>query len=191
MIGGVFEGSGYENVGTDNAEDIVFDDIYSGSAWRTSFQVHRSCKNITLKNSTIEQTIVSAAQTHAAITMHGTSESNVEDLKIRNNTINATLGSGGKSVIQSVGGYEHTVKISGNTIKTNRNAIRTGTDDVGIVEDWIVSDNTINTPQQSVQIRGKNANVHGNIIKAQASVVFSGADATTCVEVNNVFTPVL
>lgn len=189
VIGGVFEGSGYENVGTDNAEDIVFDDIYSGSAWRTSFQVHRSCKNITLKNSTIEQTTISEAQSHAAITMHGLGSTKVEDVKIVDCTITATLGTGGKSAIQSVGGIEHTVKIRGNTINTNSNAIRSSSDASGIVDDWIVADNTINASKQSVQIRGKNANVHGNTIRAQTGVVFSGPEAETCVEVNNTFVP--
>ncbi len=193
VIGGIFEGSGYENVGTDNAEDITFDSIYCGKGWRTSFQVHRKCKNIKLINPTIEQTKTSDSQTHAALTIHGSSSEPVMGVEIIGGSISAEVGlNTGKlnGAIQTVGGHEHLVTIRGVTINTNKDAISSSSDDAGVVQDWIVQGNRITAGNRSVTILGKNAIVSGNIINAKNNTIFAGPDATTCVAVDNIFTPI-
>lgn len=188
--GGRFTYGGYENIGTDNAEDIIFDGVYCGIGWRTSFQVHRASKNIKLINSTIEQER-SSRQTHSAVTIHGNGTNTVNGVLIDGNKIlsNVEESLANRGGIQSVEGREHDVTITNNDITTNNWGITAGEGGADNVKDWIVANNRIYAKEVGVRIRGKNATVQGNIIKAGSHVEFYGSQATSCVEVNNVFIP--
>lgn len=192
--GGKFTYGGYENIGTDNAEDITFEDIYCGAGWRTSFQVHRNCKKITLINPTIEQAVTSEAQTHAALTIHGTPTEPVRSLKVIGGTIKALVGAqspNGRGAVQSVEGNEHDVMLQGVTITSNKNGVVSSTNQPNKVEKWIITGCDIDAALDTVIIKGKHSAVTGNVLKGQRTAQFTGDEATTCVEANNVFIPVV
>src|SRR5699024_10227989 len=113
--GGKYEYGGYECIGTEDVENVTFDDVYSGIGWRTSLQIHRGSKNVKVLGGTIKQ---NEANAHSALTIHGSESSPVEDVKIDNLyldsvTNNELTGRGG---IQSVEGHEHDISITNSTI---------------------------------------------------------------------------
>ena len=192
VTGGRFTYGGYENIGTENTDDIVFDNIFCGIGWRTSFQVHKNSKNIKLINSTVEQRR-SGKQAHSAVTFHGQPTELVDGVIVDNCLIDSEvhdtwLERGG---IQAVLGNEHNVTITNNTIKTNNWGITGGVTgpSTNPCQNWIVTGNRITAVEESIKIRGKYALVNANIIKAQADVSFTGADAETCVSTGNIYVP--
>ncbi|MDM1735602.1 hypothetical protein HX112_03310 [Acinetobacter towneri] len=189
VSGGVYEYGGYENVGTENAEDIIFEGINCGVGWRTSFQIHRNCKKIKLVNSNIVQRRLTK-QAHSALTIHGSPTEIVDGVLIDGNSIDSETEMLWNYVggIQLVEGGEHNVTITNNDIKSSNCGVTT-TSPESIGEGLIVNGNRIQAGRQTVRLKAKNSLVSSNILKGASAVQFYGDDAETCVEVNNVFIP--
>ena len=163
VLGGKFERGGYENIGTEHVENVVFDGVYCGDGWRASLQLHRDSKNVKIVNSTIKQNHEKA---HSALTMHGTVGEEVENIIISNTYIEsiASLGRLYRGCIQCVEGSEHGITLTGNTLVTNNYAISTGSDVPGISTKWIISDNKIKSDKVGIYGRFDKSIMSTNII---------------------------
>jgi len=81
----VSEYGGYENIGTEDATDIIISNSYFGIGFRCSVQIHRGTKRIRFVNNTVDNDNTISA--YSALTIHGIRTSCVEDVSIANNTI--------------------------------------------------------------------------------------------------------
>lgn len=115
--GGRFEYGGYECVCiNDGSTNILVDGVYSGVGWRTSLQVHRSCKNITIVNSRIIQNSQIA---HAAVTFHAEPGEEIVNTLFSNNIVEATVGTSFRALQIHGLAAEIDLVISDNIIKSN------------------------------------------------------------------------
>lgn len=183
--GGKYTYGGYECVGTEDAENVLFDGVYSGIGWRTSLQLHRGSKNIKISGCTIEQ---NEAHAHSSLTFHGASDNTVENVLVVGTYISGTTDNtqtyrGG---IQSVYGFEHFVTIADCIFDVTNNAISTSSDILANkVSDWIVVGNRISAGARGIDIRGDNAIIRDNIINAVGTAVeITGANYSVS---NNTF----
>ena len=117
------DNGGYENIGTEDAEDVTISNSYWGNGWRTSLQIHRGSKRVRVVNNTINNNNPTIA--HASLTIHGVIENTIEDLFITNNTILSITDEnqglrGGIELVQS--GYQN-IFIIGNSMDGNSYAI--------------------------------------------------------------------
>lgn len=105
--GGAYTFGGYENIGTEDCENVLIDGVYCGAGWRTSLQIHRNSKKVKVINSTIEQVGNSSpGEPHSAFTVHGVPSDKVYDLSIINNTIQASGNSlMGLQMFNSISNY--------------------------------------------------------------------------------------
>lgn len=187
VFGGSFTKGGYENIGTEDSEDILFDGIYAGEGWRTSVQFHKNSRKIRLVNSVVKQTKVTNGFTHAAVTFHGKLDSPVTDILINGCTIDSQVSDDisqekGRGGIQSVEGNEHNVTISNSSITTNKDAITGNSEGAGQIRGWVISNNRIESGRESILIRGGSDGViTGNHIKAPNDIkqVLSGNPSAT------------
>lgn len=192
--GGNFAGSGYENVGLEDAEDIEFHAINCGKGWRTSFQIHRGCNNIKVFGGSIHQDN-DLTQTHSAVTLHGTIDKPVKNIKfigvdIKNKTLGlASSGAG----IQAVEGNEHYVTIddcdiesegAGITARTPTGAARsTG---------WIISNNRIKPKNfNAITINARYAKITDTTVlgRTDGGVTLLEDSAETCIVTGTMFIP--
>lgn len=183
MTGGKHEYGGYENIGFEFAEDIIVDGIFSGDAWRTSYQLHQGNKNIKTINSTIRQTLPTA---DAALTLHARGAGGEsDDLTFVNNTVLLQASGGAFPYMGTVQMFGPHKKASflGNTIKGQKNGIY----NLNTAELMIVNDNIIEA-ETGVALRFAGTGIaNGNYIKTKAGMTpFEKAEGSNVVGSGNI-----
>jgi len=159
---------GYENIGTEDTEDVTISYSYFGNGWRTSLQIHRGSKRTKVVNNTIDNYNPTIA--HASLTIHGVSGNPIEDLYISNNTIHSITDEnqglrGGIELVQA--GYQN-VFITNNSMDGNSYAIVDLLDD-GESASWpnnlFFINNRVKNSRYGICLkRGNNYIVKNNVI---------------------------
>ena len=195
------DNGGYENIGTEDIEDITISNSYWGTGWRTSLQIHRGSKRVRVVNNTINNNNSTIA--HASLTIHGISGNPIEDLYIFNNTIHSITDEnqglrGGIELVQS--GYQN-VFIANNSMDGNSYAIVDLLDDgesaswpnnlffinnrvknsrYGIClkrgNNYIVKDNVIDTVNTAIELKATRYICKDNILVDNTTKILSGTE---------------
>ena len=186
--GGNYEFGGYECIGTEDVDNVIFNGVRTGVGWRTSLQLHRNSKNIKILDCTIEQDLAVA---HAALTLHGAEGNTVENVLIDGCTIDSLVLTPGGYAVQSVDGFENNIKVINNDITSSNRVIHTPVAGGASTSDWvikgntmrgqsgivtrsnntIISDNIIDTIETAINHRGDNHVIHDNVFKNNAEVL--------------------
>lgn len=178
--GGSYYNTGYEDIGTEYATNIIIDGTYCGESNRTCIQPHRSSANIHIANNQLEN-IVTLGQ--ATITVHGQGGHEISGVTILGNTIK-----GGK--ITFVGTFEHEIVISGNTFDCiDPTAIIATRTDVANTRNYnfVVTNNVIMSESAKITLYCDYAILSNNIIKSNASGAVATMRGGGCVANGNAF----
>ena len=172
--GGYYSHGGYENLGTEDAENIHIQNAFFGVGWRTSVQFHRNTNNVTFSNNTIHQ-VQSLA--HSMLTIHGTSDKPVSNIHINNNKIYGTtnISETLRGGIQCVGGAENDIYIDNNFISVNNYAITYSRQSSiyggSLPKNYFITNNIIKAKYGIDHIEGNNFICKNNIIDSTSKAI--------------------
>lgn len=168
--------AGYENIGTEDASDVVIEDSVWENGWRTSLQIHRGTVRTKVVNNTINNVQETA---HASLTIHGVKDNAIDDVLILGNTILSQTNEdqgyrGGIAFVQS--GFKN-ITIAKNTFDGNSYCI------VDLLSDgsslaWpknlIIAGNILRNSRFGICLkRGNNYIIKDNIIDAVSTAIES------------------
>lgn len=140
---------GYENIGTEESENVTISDCRFGDACQTSSQIHRLSKHIKFYGNTVYHTKNIRSKDCPAFTMDASIGVDMDDILVSNNTFGSHLN--------TVAGGENNIRIIGNRII---GVMYTNTTD-NYASGLIISDNQI---EGRINMRADNVIVSNNII---------------------------
>ena len=140
---------GYENIGTEESENITISDCRFGDACQTSSQIHRYSKHIKFYCNSVYHTENIRSSNCPAFTCDASIGVDMDDILVANNTF--------LSHVNTVAGGENNIRIIGNRIV---GIMYTNTEDK-YASGLIISDNKI---EGRINMRADNVIVSNNII---------------------------
>ena len=140
---------GYENIGTEESENITISDCRFGDACQTSSQIHRYSKHIKFYGNSVYHTENIRSSNCPAFTCDASIGVDMDDILVANNTF--------LSHVNTVAGGENNIRIIGNRIV---GIMYTNTAD-NYASGLIISDNQI---EGRINMRADNVIVTNNII---------------------------
>lgn len=160
VFGGLYQFGGYENIGTEDSEDILFSGVRAGVGWRTSVQFHRGSQDIRWIGGSIYQNHPAA---HSALTMHGSVDNPVvgvlvDGLTLKSVTDNTLDGRGG---IQTVETREHDITVTNSTIVASNNGVTGGSSQIDPepCKNWKLSNLRIKAGGYGISMRGRGTQI--------------------------------
>lgn len=140
---------GYENIGTEESENITISDCRFGDACQTSSQIHRYSKHIKFYSNSVYHTENIRSSNCPAFTCDASIGVDMDDILVANNTF--------LSHVNTVAGGENNIRFIGNRIV---GIMYTNTTD-NYASGLIISDNQI---EGRINMRADNVIVSNNII---------------------------
>lgn len=170
-------GNGYEGIGIEASQNILIENCKVGDGNRTGIQIHRYSKHVV-----VDDCIVNNSNTnkHADLTMHGTDDDFIDDVKIIGcSFVNACEE---KASIQTVDGYEKNIIIEDCNFASNNRCISIGHDRTTGEETAskiIISGNIMKSILDGVYVRGNECIITDNIIECNGQdITVTGEDKT-------------
>lgn len=178
IIGGKFEGNGYQGIGAEDANNVTIRGCYVGDGNRTGIQIHRNVNQAIIDECVVDNECVNK---QADITVHGIITGYVKGLIISNCILKPALAR--TAAIQTVFGCEQDVIIKGCVIKSSSKGIFifnvTNYEYASqvVTKNICIANNVIEAGEEAVMINGDYACVTNNIIEYGDSnaIVISGA----------------
>lgn len=177
IVGCSTDGSGYEGIGTEHAENVIINGCCVGDGNRTGIQIHRGSKHVVVSDCIVDNHCENKL---TDITIHGenTDTDYIEDLKIIG--CSCVYPSNGEYGIQTVTGREKGVVIESCRITANTIGIITANDMEETVQNsqnLVITGNIIDSEGDGIEVRGNKCVICNNIIHCSGTpITVTGED---------------